>query len=68
MKRNISTADRLIRLVLAVVLGVLYFTHTVTGTAGIILLIVGVILLLTALVNFCPIYRILGISTCRVPR
>ncbi|QOR76581.1 MAG: DUF2892 domain-containing protein [Thermoflavifilum sp.] len=68
MKRNISTADRLIRLVLAIVLGVLYFTHTVTGTAGIILLIVGVILLLTALVNFCPIYRILGISTCRVPR
>jgi len=68
MKRNISTADRLIRLVLAVVLGVLYFTHTVTGTAGIILLIVGVILLLTALVNFCPIYRILGISTCRLPR
>ncbi|MCL6524380.1 MAG: DUF2892 domain-containing protein [Thermoflavifilum sp.] len=68
MKTNMSKLDRLIRFLIAIVLGILYFTHTVTGTWGIVLLIVGIVLLLTALINFCPLYRILGISTCRVPR
>ncbi|SFV32484.1 YgaP family membrane protein [Thermoflavifilum thermophilum] len=66
MKRNISTADRIIRFIVAVILGILYFNHTLTGTWGIMLLIIGIVLFLTALVNFCPLYRILGISTCRV--
>ncbi|MBX6379142.1 Protein of unknown function (DUF2892) [Thermoflavifilum aggregans] len=66
MKRNISTADRIIRFIVAIVLGILYFNHTVTGTWGVILLIIGIVLFITALVNFCPLYRILGISTCKV--
>ena len=66
MKKNISTTDRIVRIVLAAILGGLYFTGTVTGTAGIILLVLAVIALGTALINFCPAYALLGISTCKV--
>lgn len=63
MKKNLGSTDKIIRLILAVAFGVLYFTGTVTGTLGIVLLVVGAIFLITPLINFCPLYRILGIST-----
>ena len=63
MKNNTSGADRIIRIILAIALGALYFTNTVTGTLGIILLVVGIVFLFTAFVGFCPIYKLLGIST-----
>ncbi len=63
MKANINKTDKLIRLVIAIALVVLYMTDLVTGTAGIVLLIAAAVLVATALINFCPIYRILGIST-----
>ncbi|MEO7316234.1 MAG: DUF2892 domain-containing protein [Ginsengibacter sp.] len=63
MRANINSTDKVVRILLAVVAVVLYFTGTVTGTPGIILLIVGGILLLTSLISFCPIYHLLGIST-----
>lgn len=66
MKKNISSTDRIVRIVLAAILGGLYFTGTVTGTAGIVLVVVAVIALGTALINFCPAYALLGISTCKV--
>ena len=56
--------DRIIRLLLAVVFTVLYFTNTLTGTAGIILLILGGVFVLTSFISFCPLYSIFGISTC----
>ena len=65
MKKNMGTADRVIRIILAVVFVVLYFMNIVTGTFGIILLILGVVLLLTSIVSFCPLYAPLGISTCK---
>jgi len=63
MKKNLGSADKIIRFVLAVVFGVLYFTGTVTGTLGIVLLVVGAIFLITPLINFCPLYGVLGISS-----
>lgn len=63
MKKNIGSADRIIRIILAIILGVLYFTNTITGTFGIVLLVVGVALLLTSFINFCPVYAIFGLST-----
>lgn len=66
MKKNIGGIDKVIRLVMAVVLVVLYFTGTITGTLGIIALVVAAVLLLTSLVNFCPLYAVLGIKTCKV--
>lgn len=64
MKKNMGSADRIIRLLLAAVFAVLYFTNTVTGTFGIILLVLGAVFVLTSLISFCPLYPLFGISTC----
>lgn len=64
MKKNMGTADRVIRILLAIVIAVLYFTGTVTGTWGIVLLILGAAFLITSLVSFCPLYLPFGLSTC----
>ena len=66
MKKNMGSADKMIRIILAVVFSVLYFTGTVTGTLGIVLLVLGGVFLLTSFVSFCPLYTILGINTCKV--
>jgi len=63
MKANMGSADRIIRIILAIVLGILYFTNIITGTLGIILLVVGIVFLLTSLVSFCPLYPLLGMNT-----
>ena len=63
MKKNIGSADRVIRLVLAAIIAVLYFTHTITGTLGIALLILAAVFVLTGFISFCPLYLPFGIST-----
>lgn len=55
--------DRIIRLIVAALIAVLYFTHMITGTLAVILGIVAVIFLVTSLIGFCPLYTLLGIST-----
>ncbi len=62
MKKNMTSADRIIRLILAVILATLYFTKVMPGTLGIILLVIAVVLVITSFVNFCPLYRFLGIT------
>lgn len=64
MKKNMGNIDRIIRVVLAIVFGVLYFTNTVTGIFGIILLILGIVFLATSLISFCPLYTLIGLNTC----
>ncbi len=66
MKLNMSTADRVIRLLISVIFAALYFTGTVTGTLGVVLIVVAAIFTLTTIAGFCPLYRIFGISTCKV--
>ncbi len=66
MKKNMSNLDRIIRLVIIAVIAILYYTGTVQGVFAFILLGVAGILLLTSFVNFCPLYRLLGINTCRI--
>jgi hypothetical protein len=63
MKKNIGNLDRIVRIILAVVFAALYFMQVITGTVGLILLIAGGVLLATALVDFCPLYKIFGINT-----
>ncbi len=63
MKLNMGNADRIIRILLAIVIGAGYFTHQITGTTGIILLILAVVFILTSLVGVCPLYLPFGIST-----
>ena len=62
MKSNMALADRVFRILFSVVVAILYFTGALTGTLGIILLIVGGILLATSFLNFCPIYASLGLN------
>jgi hypothetical protein len=64
MKPNMGTADRIIRVVLALLFALLYFTGTVTGTFGVVLLVLGVVFVLTSVVSFCPLYALVGLNTC----
>ena len=68
MKKNMGGADRVIRLILAAIFAALYFTGTVTGTVGIVLLALGGVFVLTSLVSFCPLYTIVGLNTCPVKK
>jgi len=68
MKKNMSNTDRIIRIVIAALLVILYATGTVTGTWGIVALVVAAIFVLTSLISFCPLYAIFGISTCPVKK
>jgi hypothetical protein len=63
MKANLGMADKVVRILAAVAIGILYFMNVITGTAAIVLLIVAIILVLTSLISFCPIYYMLGIKT-----
>ena len=65
MKKNMGGADRVIRIIVAVIIAGLYFTGKVTGTLGTVLLAVAGIFTLTALVGTCPLYLPFGISTCK---
>jgi hypothetical protein len=64
MKKNTGNTDRIIRIVLAIVFAALYLSETVTGTAGLVLMVLGVVFALTSLVGFCPLYALVGINTC----
>lgn len=63
MKRNMSNLDRSIRVVLALVFAFLYFSGTVSGTVGVVLLVLGGVFLLTSLISFCPLYLPFKFST-----
>lgn len=64
MKQNMGSIDRILRIIIAAVFGLLYFKGIVTGTWGIILLVLGGVFVLTSLVGSCPLYSIFGLNTC----
>ena len=64
MKKNMGTVDRTIRVIIAIGIVVAYFTGVLSGTLAIVLGIVAVAFLLTSLVGMCPVYALLGISSC----
>lgn len=62
-----GNADRIIRILIAAVVGVLlYFTGIVTAVLGIVLLVLAGVFLLTSFISFCPLYTLFGISTCPI--
>lgn len=65
MKKNMGSADKLIRVLIAVVIAVLYYLGKIEGTLAIVLMAFAIIFLLTSLVSFCPLYTIFGINTCK---
>lgn len=64
MKKNMGLADRIIRVIIAAIVGVLYFTGTISGTLGIVLLVLAAIFVLTSIISFCPLYAPFGFKTC----
>lgn len=68
MKKNMGTADRAIRTVLAIVFAVLYATNVITGTLGIVLLVLAGVFLATSFTSFCPLYAPFGLRTCPVEK
>ena len=65
MKKNMGTIDKVIRILIAVVISVLYFTKVIPGALGIILMILAVVFVITSLFSFCPAYLPFGISTAK---
>lgn len=63
MKKNMGSTDRIIRILIAAIVGVLYFTGTISGTLGIVMLILAGVFVLTSLISFCPLYAPFGIKT-----
>ena len=66
MEKNMGSADRFIRVVIAVIVGILYFTGIISGTIGIVLLVLAGVFVLTSMISFCPLYAPFGIKTCKI--
>ncbi len=66
MKKNMGTTDRIFRVVVAAIMATLYFTGMLTGTLGLVLLVLAGVFVATSLVSFCPLYSLVGLSTCPV--
>lgn len=65
MKKNMGDMDRTVRIILALAIGGFTFAGVLHGVLALILLVLAVVLVLTSFVSFCPLYAILGISTCK---
>ena len=63
MKKNMGVIDRVVRIILAAAVAVLYFTDVINGTLAIILGILALIFLVTSIISFCPLYLPFGLST-----
>lgn len=68
MKKNMGEADRLIRLIIAAVVVALFFADIITGTLGIVLMVLAGVFVLTSMISFCPLYAPFGIKTCKVKK
>jgi hypothetical protein len=68
MKKNVGSTDKIIRVILAALIAILYLTNVISGTLAIVLLVFAVILVLTSFLSFCGIYTLLGISTCKLKK
>ena len=65
MKKNMGGADRMIRILIAVVIGILYYQKIIDGTLAYVLLALAAIFVLTSFVSFCPLYSLLGLNTSK---
>jgi hypothetical protein len=65
MKKNLGTTDKIIRVTIAALIAVLYFADIITGTLALIFGGIAVILFLTSLISFCPMYAVFGHSSSR---
>lgn len=65
LKKNMGQRDKVVRILSAVIIALLYFTKVITGVWALILGLLALIFLITSSISFCPLYLPLGISTRR---
>ena len=65
MKANMGTADKTVRIILAIAVAILYYFGVISGTLAVVLGILAIIFVATSFVSFCPLYYPFGISTKR---
>lgn len=68
MKTNMGTLDKIIRVLVAVIAGLLVYYDVVVGVYSYILLAIVAVFLLTSLIGFCPLYGLFGMNTCKVKK
>ncbi|GGE43542.1 YgaP family membrane protein [Psychroflexus planctonicus] len=65
LNRNVGKLDRAIRTLVAIGIALLYLFDVISGILGMVLTALAIILLITSLVNFCPLYKIIGFNSCK---
>jgi hypothetical protein len=65
MKKNMGAADKIIRVLIALVVGILIYANVLSGTWALVAGIAALVLVATSLFRFCPLYALFGIHTCR---
>ncbi len=65
MKKNMGATDRIVRFIIALTIIALYINGNIFGAAGLVLLLLSGILIITSFIGFCPLYKPFGISTCK---
>lgn len=68
MKKNVGNTDKGLRVLLAIVVALLYYFNVIEGTLAYILMAFAIVLLITSLINFCPLYTLFGINTCKIKK
>jgi hypothetical protein len=66
MSANVGSADRLIRIILGLALIALAFMSGIGPLGTTISAVIGIVLVVTAVARFCPLYRLIGVRTCKV--
>ena len=59
-----GNTDRLIRLLLAILVAVLFYTNVIGGIFGIVLMVIAGVFVVTSLISFCPLYTLIGVNSC----
>jgi len=60
-----GTVDKTIRVIIAAVIGLLYYLGVISGTLAIVLMVFAIIFIVTSLISFCPLYTLFGMNTCK---
>lgn len=68
MKNNMGSTDKIIRIAIAALTAVLYFTNVISGTVALVLGVLAIVFVLTSLISFCPLYTLFGINTCKIKK
>ena len=63
MKVNMGILDRVLRVLIAIAIVILYYANVISGTVAIVLLVIAGVFILTSFISFCPLYSILGLHT-----